>query len=120
MPLSTLWATRVARRRAEEELRLRNSALEAAADGILLTDVDGRIVWTNPAFTQITGWPLEEILGRKPDVLKSGLQRDAFYRQMWETILAGGVWRGELYNRRKDGSIYLEEMTITPVPSRRA
>ncbi len=111
------WATRVARRRAEEELRLRNSALEAAADGILLTDVDGRIVWTNPAFTQITGWPLEEILGRKPDVLKSGLQRDAFYRQMWETILAGGVWRGELYNRRKDGSIYLEEMTITPVPS---
>lgn len=111
------WATRVARRRAEEELRLRNSALEAAADGILLTDVDGRIVWTNPAFTQITGWPLEEILGRKPDVLKSSLQRDAFYRQMWETILAGGVWRGELYNRRKDGSIYLEEMTITPVRS---
>ncbi len=109
------WATRVARRAAEEELRLRNSALEAAADGVLLTDLDGRIVWTNPAFTEITGWRLEEIRGRNPNVLKSGLQRDAFYRQLWETILAGGVWRGELYNRRKDGSIYLEEMTITPV-----
>jgi PAS domain S-box len=109
------WATRVARRAAEEELRLRNSALEAAADGVLLTDLDGRIAWANPAFTEITGWRLEEIRGRNPNVLKSGLQRDAFYRQMWETILAGGVWRGELYNRRKDGSIYLEEMTITPV-----
>ncbi len=109
------WATRVARRAAEEELRLRNSALEAAADGVLLTDLDGRIAWANPAFTEITGWRLEEIRGRNPNVLKSGLQRDAFYRQMWETIRAGGVWRGELYNRRKDGSIYLEEMTITPV-----
>ncbi len=109
------WATRVARREAEEELRLRNSALEAAADGVLLTDLEGRIAWANPSFTRITGWPLEEIRGRNPNVLKSGLQRDAFYRQMWETIVAGGVWRGELYNRRKDGSIYLEEMTITPV-----
>ena len=109
------WATRVARREAEEELRLRNSALEAAADGVLLTDRDGRIVWANPAFAEITGWSLGEIRGRNPNVLKSGLQRDAFYRQMWETILAGGVWRGELYNRRKDGSIYLEEMTVTPV-----
>lgn len=109
------WATRVARRQAEEELRLRNSALEAAADGVLLTDVEGRIVWANPAFTEITGWSLQEVRGQNPRILKSGLQRDAFYRQLWESILAGGVWRGELYNRRKDGSIYLEEMTITPI-----
>lgn len=109
------WATRVARREAEKELRLRNSALEAAADGILLTDAEGGVVWVNPAFTGITGWPLEEIRGQNPRFLKSGLQRDAFYRQMWETIRSGGVWRGELYNRRKDGSIYLEEMAITPV-----
>ncbi|HMM33438.1 MAG TPA: response regulator, partial [Thermoanaerobaculia bacterium] len=110
------WATRVARREAEEELRLRNSALEAAADGVLLTDLEGRIAWANPSFTQITGWPLEEIRGRNPNLLKSGLQRDAFYRQMWETIVAGGVWRGELYNPPTEGAIHPQERTIPPPP----
>lgn len=109
------WATRVARREAERELRLRNSALEAAADGIVITDSEGAIVWANPAFTEMTGFPLEDVRGQNPRVLRSGVQREAFYRQMWETIKAGGVWRGELYNRRKDGSLYVEEMAITPV-----
>ena len=109
------WTTRVARRAAERELRLLNSALAAAADGIVLTDAEGTIVWANPAFTRMTGWSLEEVRGRNPRILKSGLQREAFYRQMWETIRAGGVWRGELYNRRRDGTVYLEEMSITPV-----
>jgi len=109
------WTTRVARRQAEEELRLRNSALEAAADGIVITDLAGDVVWANPAFTGMTGYALEEIKGRNTRLLRSGLQREAFYRQMWETISAGGVWRGELYNRRKDGTLYVEEMAITPV-----
>lgn len=109
------WAMRVARREAERELRLRNSALEAAADGIVITDSEGAIVWANPAFTEMTGYPLEEVRGQNPRVLRSGVQREAFYRQMWETIKGGGVWRGELYNRRKDGSLYVEEMAITPV-----
>lgn len=109
-----VWAARVARRTAEAELRLRDSALVAAADAVVITDVDGAIVWANPAFTRMTGWPLEEARGQNPRFLKSGVQREAFYRQMWETITAGNVWRGELYNRRRDGSLYVEEMTVTP------
>ena len=110
-----VWATRLARRKAEEELRLSHSALEAAADGIVITGLDGAIVWANPAFTRMTGYELEEAIGRNPRILRSGVQREAFYRQMWETIAAGGVWRGELYNRRKNGTLYVEEMAITPV-----
>ena len=110
-----VWAARLARRAAEAELRLLQSALEAAADGVVITDVEGSIAWVNPAFTRITGYALEEVRGRSPRLLRSGVHRDAFYRQMWETILAGSPWRGELYNRRKDGSLYVEEMTITPV-----
>ncbi len=109
------WATRVARREAERELRLRNSALEAAADGIVITDSEGAIAWANQAFTEMTGYSLEEVRGQNPRVLRSGVQREGFYRHMWETIKGGGVWRGELYNRRKDASLYVEEMAITPV-----
>ena len=109
------WAMRVARREAEGELKLRNSALEAAADAIVITDSEGAIAWANPAFTEMTGYDLDEVRGQNPRVLRSGVQREAFYRQMWETIKAGGVWRGELYNRRKDGTLYVEEMAITPV-----
>ena len=109
------WATRVARRRAEDALRLRNAALEATANGIVITDANGTILWVNPAFGELTGYSREEAAGRNPRILKSGVQTEVFYRQMWETITAGGVWRGELLNRRKDGSLYLEEMTITPV-----
>ena len=109
------WAMRVARREGERELRLRNSALEAAADGIVITDSEGAIAWVNPAFTEMTGYTRDEVRGQNPRVLRSGVQREAFYRHMWETIKAGGVWRGELYNRRKDSSLYVEEMTITPV-----
>ena len=107
-----VWATRLARRKAEEALRLSHSALEAAADAIVITDLDGIIVWANPAFTRMTGYELGEAIGKNSRLLRSGVQREAFYRQMWETIKAGGVWRGELYNRRKDGTLYVEEMTI--------
>ena len=109
------WATRLARGEAESELRLRNLALEAAANGIVITDTQGVVVWANPAFTEMTGYTLEEARGQHTRLLRSGVQREAFYRQMWETVMAGSVWRGELYNRRKDGSLYLEEMSITPV-----
>lgn len=110
-----VWTTRLARRKAEEELRLSHSALEAAADGIVITGLDGAIVWANPAFTRMTGYELEEVIGQNPRLLRSDVQREAFYRQMWETIKTGGIWRGELYNRRKDGTLYIEEMSITPV-----
>ncbi len=100
---------------AGPEVRLLRTALEAAANGIVITDRDGYIVWANPAFARLTGYALEEVLGENPRLLKSGRHDEAFYRQMWETILAGRVWHGEVVNRRKDGSLYTEEMTITPV-----
>jgi two-component system, NtrC family, sensor kinase len=100
---------------AEEKLRLQTTALEAAANGIGITDLGGRVLWVNPAFTKLTGFESDEIIGRTFAVLKSGRHQPEFYRNIWETILAGNVWHGELVNQRKDGGCYLEEMTITPV-----
>jgi PAS domain S-box-containing protein len=106
---------RRARIRAEEQLRIKNAAVEGAANAILITDADGKIVWVNDAFTGNSGYSKEEVLGRNPRMLKSGKQDDAFYKEMWETILAGKVWRNTLINRRKDGTLNHEDMTITPI-----
>ena len=103
------------RKQAEEALRLRVAALEAAANSIVMTDVAGNIQWVNSAFTRMTGYTAEEAIGQNPRVLKSGKHEDGFYKRMWQTVLSGSTWRGELFNRRKDGSLYVEEMTITPV-----
>jgi len=100
---------------AEERLRLLTRALEASANAVVLADRDGIIQWVNPAFTYLTGYELQEALGQNPRVLKSGVQPQSFYGEMWDTILAGKVWHGELVNKRKDGTLYTEEMTITPV-----
>lgn len=100
---------------AEAQLRLQLAALESAANGIVVTDRDGTIVWVNPAFTRLTGYMREEVIGRNPRVLKSGEHNDAFYRQLWQSILSGQVWHGEMMNRQKNGTLYVEEMTITPV-----
>ena len=105
-----------ARRQTEAQLHIQTKALEAAANGIVITNLEGRILWVNKAFTLITGYAAEEAIGGKPSLLKSGQHHDDFYREMWTTILRGEVWRGELCNRRKDGSLYTEDMTITPVP----
>ena len=104
-----------ARKTAEIELRLRSAALNAAANAIVISDPDGRVIWANPAFTLLTGYTLEEIVGRGLGILNSGVHGEEFYRDLWETIRAGRVWRGEMVNRRKDGSLYPEEQTITPV-----
>ncbi|HOT45808.1 MAG TPA: PAS domain S-box protein [Spirochaetota bacterium] len=102
-------------KKAEEGLRLRGEALENAANAVLITDQTGAIGWTNRAFTELTGYGPEEAAGKNPrDLLKSGRQDEAFYRAMWDTILAGRVWHGELVNRRKGGALYDEEMTIAP------
>jgi diguanylate cyclase (GGDEF)-like protein/PAS domain S-box-containing protein len=102
--------------RAEELLRLRDHALQVADSALVLTDLDGRILWCNPAFTRLTGFGPDEAMGARPgDLVGSGMQDAAFYAEMWERIAAGRTWRGELINRRKDGSLYHEEMTITPV-----
>lgn len=103
------------RRTIDAQIRLQSAALEAAANAIVITDREGKIIWANSAFTRLTGYSLEEALGASPSLLKSGQHGQEFYQQMWETILAGRVWSGEVTNRRKDGSHYIEEMTITPV-----
>ncbi len=103
------------RKVVEERLRLQSTALESAVDAVLITDRDGRIAWVNPAFSRLTGYTAEEVLGQNPRLLKSGQHTQEFYRGLWETILAGQVWRGETINRRKDGSLFTEEQTITPV-----
>ncbi|MGB7848081.1 MAG: EAL domain-containing protein [Candidatus Acidiferrum sp.] len=97
------------------QLSLQAASLEAAANSIVITDRTGAIVWANGAFTKLTGYALEEVLGKNPKLLSSGEHGNAFYKNLWETIASGQVWHGEITNRRKNGSHYTEEMTITPV-----
>ncbi|MBL0210984.1 MAG: PAS domain S-box protein [Holophagaceae bacterium] len=103
-------------KRAHDQLRLQGGALEAAANAILITDRQGLIQWTNPAFSALTGYSAAEAIGREPgDLVKSGKHDDTFYKALWDTILGGKVWRGELINKRKDGSLYIGEKIITPL-----
>jgi PAS domain S-box-containing protein len=103
------------RKRAEQQTRLQTAALESAANGIVIADREGRVLWANPAFACLTGYPAEEVLGQTLRVLKSGKHDATFYQKLWKTILSGGVWQGEIVNRRKDGTLYTDETTITPV-----
>ena len=103
------------RKRAEAEIRLRTAALEAAANGIVITDRNGQILWVNPAMSRLTGYSFEEVIHQNPRLLKSGVHDRDFYKNLWDTVLAGEVWHGEVINRRKDGSLYTEEQMITPV-----
>src|ERR1035437_8417757 len=96
-------------------LRLRSTTLEAAANGMMITDFEGPIAWANHAFTTMSGYSKEEVLGKNPRLLKSGEQPESYYAELWSTISSGKVWQGEIVNRRKDGTTYTEEMTITPV-----
>lgn len=96
-----------------ENLRLR-SAIDQASEGVLITDCNGTIQYVNAAFTTMSGYSREQLLGRNPRVLKSGVQQKHFYEDLWRTIRAGNVWSGELTNRRANGSLYTERMTITP------
>lgn len=103
------------RKRREEQLQLQQSALTAAANSIIITNREGAILWVNPAFEATTGYKAEEVIGQNPRLLKSGQHDQLFYQELWQTILRGEIWRGRMLNRRKDGSLYYEETTITPV-----
>ncbi len=110
-----IYADITERTRADQKLRLLDAAVRSSSSGIVVTDRQGAIVWVNPAFTNMTGYSPEEALGMSPRLLSSGRQDREFYRLLWDTILSGKVWKGELINQRKDGSRYTEEMTISPV-----
>jgi diguanylate cyclase (GGDEF)-like protein/PAS domain S-box-containing protein len=92
-----------------------DTAVDQAADGIVITDRDGKILFVNPAFTSMTGYSSIEAVGQCPRVLKSGQQSPAFYEELWSTVQSGQIWQGEVINRRKDGTTYSEEMRIAPV-----
>ncbi len=108
-------ATELERRRTVQRLFLQSAVMESVANAIVITDTTGVIEWVNPAFTRLTGYTAAEAVGRNPRLLASGKQSKVFYAEMWRTIKAGRVWRGEVINRRKDGTLYTERMTITPV-----
>ena len=103
------------RKRAEERLQLASLIIENALEGIVVTDPDGVIESINPSFTTITGFSANDVIGRKPNVLKSGRHDDEFYAEMWRELADNGSWRGEIWNRRKNGEIYPEWLTITAI-----
>ncbi len=107
------------RQEAEAEHTRLVTAIEQSAEAVMITDPEGSIEYVNPAFTKITGYTRAEVLGQNPRILRSENQEPGFYEQLWGTILKGEAWRGELTNRRKDGSTYIEQMSITPVRSPR-
>jgi len=90
-------------------------ALTTAADPVFITDHTGRIVWVNEAFSERSGFSPREAVGQTPNFLKSGRHDESFYGELWQTILAGRVWRGEVVERRKDGSLYTADEVITPL-----
>ena len=101
------------RKRAEEKLKLSGRVFNQAHEGILITDARGLIVDINPAFTEITGYSRAEVIGHTPALLKSGKHPDAFYHDMWQQLIDGGHWQGEIWNRRKNGDLFAELLTIS-------
>ncbi|WP_135622175.1 hybrid sensor histidine kinase/response regulator [Solemya pervernicosa gill symbiont] len=103
----------------ERQLLLQRAVLESTDDAVLITDGEGVIEWANSATERVTGYALDEMVGQTPRLLKSGSQSEAFYNQLWGVITTGESWQGEMINRRKDGALYHEEQTITPVINKR-
>ncbi|OEH85807.1 hypothetical protein BHU72_03230 [Desulfuribacillus stibiiarsenatis] len=96
-------------------LDLNSTALQAVANAVAITNPNGKIIWVNHAFTKLTGYEKEEVIGNFPRILKSDKQNSMEYERLWKTIKNGEVWQGELINRRKNGTEYIDEMTITPL-----
>jgi diguanylate cyclase (GGDEF)-like protein/PAS domain S-box-containing protein len=102
-------------KRAQDELRLAASVFTYAREGIMITDTEGRIVAVNETFSHITGYLRREVLGKSPEILHSGRQGPEFYETMWKSIANDGHWSGEVWNRRKNGEVYAEMLTISVV-----
>lgn len=97
------------------EIELQSLALDGVRHSVVITTREGLIEWVNPAFTSLTGFSREETLGKTPALLKSGIHPRPYFEELWKTILDGRTWEGEVTNRRKDGSLYVGDQTITPV-----
>ncbi|GAK61007.1 ATPase, histidine kinase-, DNA gyrase B-, and HSP90-like domain protein [Candidatus Vecturithrix granuli] len=103
------------RKRAEETLRKLSRAVEHSASTIMITDLEGTIEFVNPAFTRVTGYTPKEVLGKNPRLLHSGGHPPEFYRELWETISKSEVWQGEFINKKKNGDLFWEFASISPV-----
>jgi len=109
-------ATDITERKQTEESHMRLvTAVEQAAEAVVITGTDGKILYINPAFEAVTGYSRQEILGQNPRILKSGKHDRAFYQRMWAVLSNGEVWSGRLINKKKDGTLFEEEATISPV-----
>ncbi len=109
----------IARKEAEDTVRQLSSVVEQTADAVIITGRDGFIQYVNPAFTSLTGFSSQEARGNTPAILKSGHHPAAFYENLWKTILSGHTFHAEIHNRAKDGHIYIEEKSITPIKDKR-
>jgi PAS domain S-box-containing protein len=103
------------RKRAEEERDRLSVAIEQASESVFITDKNGTIQYVNPAFERVTGYSRKDAIGQNPRMLKSGKQDALFYKQMWDTLARGHVWKGRFINRKKDGSLYEADATISPI-----
>lgn len=105
----------IERKQIEENTLKLSKAIEQSPSSIVITDINGTIEYVNPKFSQITGFSYEELIGKNPRILKSGLQDQKFYQNLWDTILSGNEWRGEICNKKKSGELYWEEAVISPL-----
>jgi len=103
------------RRRVEERLRLAATVFDNTAEAIIITDKNNKIITVNPAFVTITGYGLKEVIGKNPRMLSSGLQDAEFYKTMWDSLVRDHKWRGEIWNRRKNGEIFPEWLSIATI-----
>jgi PAS domain S-box-containing protein len=103
------------RKKAEVQRMMQSTAMDQLKEIVLITDQEGIIQYVNPSFTTVTGYSSEEVLGNKPSILKSGRHDEEFYRELWSVIKNGHTWEGQLVNKRKDGQLYTEETTISPI-----
>ncbi|MFO7912652.1 MAG: PAS domain S-box protein [Desulfotignum sp.] len=103
------------RSRAEKQLSRLSQAVEHSPVSVVITDVDGTIEYVNPTFEQVTGYTMQEVLGRNPSILSAGKQPNEFYKTLWQTIKKGQVWHGEFENIKKNGEIYWESASISPI-----
>lgn len=103
------------RKRAEDEMRLASLVFQNSSEGMTVTDASGNIISVNPAFLSLTGYRADEVIGKNPRFLKSGQHDEAFYRAMWAELETSGRWQGEIWNRRKNGEVFAERLTINTI-----
>jgi len=119
-PTTLILGRDVAREKLAEEERARlMSAIEQSDEAIVITDRKGDIQYVNPSFERVTGYKKDQVIGRNPRIVKSGKHDEAFYKDLWQTIVSGKTWKNRIVNRRKDGSLYTEECSISPVVDER-